>query len=232
MKFNYESELYPIVKDYLETEGYAVKSEVKASDVMAVAGDVTLIVELKLSFNLKLVFQALDRLEVCRNVFIAIPDYAFNARTKRKRDIVKLMRALGIGIMIIGKRPSGATIEIASNIKLVGEAADAGLLEEFHSRRYDLNSGGMVKAKIVTAFREQSIAVAAFLKVKGVMKAAEIKRQTGLDSATNILQRNYDGWFERVKRGHYQLSDKFYEDIPKYQQLYDYYLEQYRDKMD
>ncbi len=226
-KFKYERELYPIVKDYLETEGYTVKAEVKDCDIMAVSGDVSVIVELKLAFNLKLVFQALDRLDKCPNVFIAIPDYAFDNRAKRQRDIVKLMKALGVGIMVISNRPSGVAVDIALGINLVG-AADNELLTEFQSRRYDLNSGGMVKTKIVTAFREKTIEIAAFLAQHGTTKAADIKAQTGIERAANILQKNYDGWFKRITRGHYHLTDKFYSDIAKYKKLYDFYLQKHQ----
>ncbi len=225
-KFKYERELYPIVKDYLEAEGYTVKAEVKDCDIMAVSGDVSMIVELKLAFNLKLVFQVLDRLGKCPNVYIAIPDYAFDNRAKRQRDIVKLMKALGVGIMVISKRPSGVAVDIALGINL-GGAADNELLTEFQSRRYDLNSGGMVKTKIVTAFREQTIEIAAFLVQHGTTKAADIKAQTGVARAANILQKNYDGWFKRITRGHYHLTDNFYSDIVKYNELYDFYLQKY-----
>ncbi len=228
MKFNYERELYPIVKAYLEAEGYAVKSEVKDCDIMAATDDVSVIVELKLSFNLKLVFQVLHRLEQCPNVFIAIPEYAFDNRAKRKRDIVKLMRALGVGIMLIGRRPSGDAVDVVVQPPLVGTAVDRALREEFQSRSFDLNSGGMVRQKIVTAFREQVIEIAAFLACNGTTKVAQIKAETGIERAAAMLQRNHYGWFVRVARGHYNLADQFYIDIKQYRRLYDFYLQKYR----
>lgn len=48
-----EADLYPAVKAYLEAQGYEVKSEVGACDVMARRGDAPpVIVEMKLSFSL------------------------------------------------------------------------------------------------------------------------------------------------------------------------------------
>ncbi len=228
MKFNYERELYPIVKAYLEAEGYIVKGEVKDCDIMAVTDDVSVIVELKLSFNLKLVFQALDRLEKCPNVFIAIPDYALDNRAKRKRDIVKLMGALGVGIMVVGRRPSGNVVDILLQPQFAGAETDQALLTEFHSRRFDLNSGGMVNEKIVTAFREQVIEIATYLQLNGTTKAAVVKRQTGVAKAPNMLLTNHYGWFERVKVGHYNLTEQFFVDIKKYQRLHQFYLTKYQ----
>ncbi len=56
-KFHKESELYPALKNYLNQQGYQVKGEVKSCDLMAEKAGVYLLVELKLVFNLKLVFQ-------------------------------------------------------------------------------------------------------------------------------------------------------------------------------
>ena len=51
-----ETELYPPVKAFLEGQGYAVKGEVEACDLVAVRGDqAPVIVELKTSFTLGLV---------------------------------------------------------------------------------------------------------------------------------------------------------------------------------
>ena len=50
---NREQDLYPPVKALLERQGYAVKGEVGAADIVAVRdGDAPVIVELKLRFTL------------------------------------------------------------------------------------------------------------------------------------------------------------------------------------
>jgi len=50
-----EDQLYPPVKALLERQGYDVKGEVGAADVMAVRdGEPPVIVELKLRFSLKI----------------------------------------------------------------------------------------------------------------------------------------------------------------------------------
>jgi len=52
------------------------------------------------------------------------------------------------------------------------------------------------------------------------MKVADIRAIAGTKTAS-ILQKDYYGWFERVKMGHYQLSYKGQEAA----QVYDYVIE-------
>ena len=59
-----ETALYLPVKRFLEKLGLTVKGEVGGCDVVALSGDeppIVVIGELKLSFNLELVLQAVDR---------------------------------------------------------------------------------------------------------------------------------------------------------------------------
>ena len=68
-----ETDLYGPVKSFLEGQGYVVKSEVAAADVVAVrGGEPPLIVELKLGFSLTLVHQCIARLAVSDEVYMAV----------------------------------------------------------------------------------------------------------------------------------------------------------------
>ena len=58
-----ESDLYPPVKQFLESQGYGVKGEVQDCDVLSVRGEEEpVIVELKLSLNLNVILQVVERL--------------------------------------------------------------------------------------------------------------------------------------------------------------------------
>ena len=68
-----ETDLYPAVKTFLEGQGYVVKSEVGAADVVAIrGGEPPVIVELKLGFSLTLVHQCVARLGVSDDVYMAV----------------------------------------------------------------------------------------------------------------------------------------------------------------
>ena len=67
-----EDQLYAPVKALLEAQGFEVKGEVGAADVVAVRGaEPPVIVELKLKFSLSLFHQAIARLAVTDHVYVA-----------------------------------------------------------------------------------------------------------------------------------------------------------------
>jgi hypothetical protein len=70
-----ESTLYVPVKRFLEKLGFEVKGEVCGCDLVALRdGEPTAVVvgELKLSFTLDLVLQAVDRTAVCDEIWLAV----------------------------------------------------------------------------------------------------------------------------------------------------------------
>ena len=68
-----ETDLYEPVRAFLEEEGYQVQAEVKGCDIAAVKDGQMVIVELKKAFNLKLVYQGMERQSLTEHVFVAIP---------------------------------------------------------------------------------------------------------------------------------------------------------------
>ncbi|MCB1449780.1 MAG: hypothetical protein KDJ67_06635, partial [Nitratireductor sp.] len=71
-----ETDLYEPVKALLERQGYDVKAEVGAADIMAIRGEEPpVIVELKTGFSLALVHQAIERLKITDAVYVAIPEW-------------------------------------------------------------------------------------------------------------------------------------------------------------
>src|SRR6202020_3250022 len=95
-----ETALYLPVKRFLENLGFSVKGEVGGCDLVALSGDeppVVVIGELKLSFNLELLLQAVDRAGACDEVWLAAK---FSERGKgRESDTpcANLGRRLGCG---------------------------------------------------------------------------------------------------------------------------------------
>ena len=77
------------------------------------------------------------------------------------------------------------------------------LVDEHRRRKGDPATGGMTRAPIMTAYRQQALACAAALQ-NGPLRPRDLKTIT--PAATNILRGNVYGWFERVERGIYGLT--------------------------
>src|ERR1700745_4187834 len=70
-----ETSLYLPVKRFLEALGFAVKGEICGCDLVALRDDdpaVVVVGELKLSFNLDLVLQGVDRMTASDEVWLAV----------------------------------------------------------------------------------------------------------------------------------------------------------------
>jgi len=206
-----ETDLYLPVKRLLESRRYEVKAEVHHCDVLAVReGEPPVIVELKLSLNLDVVMQAVERLTLTTLVYIGIPRSCGVYRRRRTR-LLKLLRRLGVGLVIV---ETGAAAGSAKVLLEPGEhrrRTSAGrrkrLLGEFHRRAGDPNLGGaMTKTGIVTAYRQRAVAIAALLAERGPTKAAKVAEALAEPKARDYLYRNVYGWFERAGVGVYQLS--------------------------
>ncbi|MFV2003056.1 MAG: hypothetical protein ACC619_08750, partial [Paracoccaceae bacterium] len=100
-----EADLYAPVKAFLSAQGYVVKSEIGALDVMAVRGDeAPVIVELKVAFSLALFHQAVDRQGISDAVYICVPRGAGRKFSRSLKDNIRLCRRLGIGLLSVRLR--------------------------------------------------------------------------------------------------------------------------------
>lgn len=206
-----ETDLYPPVKAFLEGQGYVVKSEVGAADVVAVRGDeAPVIVELKLGFSLTLVHQCVARLKVSDTVYMAVARGPGQRFAKAAKDMVSLARRLGVGVMVV--RLSDGLVEVlcdpAPYAPRPSKPKRAALLREFARRSGDPNAGGQMRAGLVTAYRQDAQKCAAYLAAKGPCKGAQVAQATGVAQATRMMRDNHYGWFEKVSTGVYGLSPK------------------------
>jgi hypothetical protein len=200
-----ETSLYRPVKRYLEKRGFTVKGEVCGCDLVALRGDeppVVVIGELKLSFSLELVLQAVERTAACDEVWLAVGP----AGRKRLRDprVRKLCRFLGFGLL--GVSTFGA-VEVVVGPSPWKPRQDkkrrARLLDEHRKRIGDPASGGSTRQPIMTAYRQQALACAASL-AQGPRRTSELRAV--VPNAATILLRNWYGWFTRIERGLYELT--------------------------
>lgn len=205
-----ETDLYEPIRAFLAEEGYQVQAEVKDCDIAAVKDGQLVVVELKKAFNLKLVYQALDRQSMTEDVFVAIPRPKKGQREKAWKDMLKLLKRLELGLLTVALDSPMQTVDVvlepSDSMIRKNRRKREQLQAELENRQIDGNVGGMNRRKILTAFREKSIRLACILEREGQISLAEL-RERGLEELTVLLSRNYDKWFERVEKGVYALSE-------------------------
>lgn len=204
-----ETDLYPPIKAFLEDQGYVVKSEVGAADVVAMRGaEPPVVVELKLGFSLALFHQCLARLKVSDDVYLAVARQPGKRFAKAVKDNVTLARRLGLGLITV--RLSDGLVEVHCDPGPYAPRKNAKraamLLREFARRQGDPNDGGQTRAGLVTAYRQDALKLAMFLFEAGASKGADVARATGVSAATRMMRDDHYGWFERVDKGIYGLT--------------------------
>jgi len=201
-----ETSLYRPVKAHLEALGFEVKGEIHGCDIVGLrpgAPPVVVIAELKLSFTLELVLQAVDRLRVADEVWLAV------LGTRRGRDqdprVQRLCRFLGLGLL---------TVDVAlGTVAVLAEPAPytpranlpqrRRVVKEHGARRGDPALGGSTRQPVMTAYRQRAVACAVALQA-GPLRPRDLRALA--PDAGGILLRNVYGWFERVKPGVYRLG--------------------------
>ncbi len=204
-----ETQLYPPIKAHLQAQGYDVKGEIGAADVVAMRpGEEPLIVELKLGFSLALLQQAVARQAITDTVYVAVPRWSGKAGWRTFKGNIGLCKRLGIGVISVCLKQG--VVQVHSDPKPFvprkSKARQAVLLGEFERRRGDPNAGGMTRDTIMTAYRQEALRCAEFLAQAGPTKGAIVAKSAEVPRATRMMADNHYGWFERVSTGIYGLS--------------------------
>jgi hypothetical protein len=196
------------VKRFLESLGFTVKGEVGGCDLVALSGDdppVVVIGELKLSFNLELLLQAVNRAGACDEVWIAAN---LSARGKGRESDARyrnLCRRLGFGMLAV---TNTGDVEVLVKPPTASPRRDnkkrSRLVREHQRRRGDPVLGGSTRAPIMTAYRQQALICASAL-AQGPRRVRDLTPE--IPEAPKILQHNVYGWFGRAERGVYVLTD-------------------------
>ena len=206
-----ETDLYPPIKAFLEEQGYTVKSEVAAADVVAVRGaEPPVIIELKLGYSLALVHQCVARLRVSEDVYMAVSRGRGRRFLKTTKDMTRLCRRLGLGLITV--RLSDCLVQIHCDPGPYAPRKNARqsrqLLKEFAARDGDPNAGGQARVGLITAYRQDALKVAMYLFEVGASKGSDVARETGVERATRMMRDDHYGWFEREEPGVYGLTPK------------------------
>ena len=203
-----ESSLYLPVKLFLEKLGFEVKGEICGCDLVALDGAepaAVVIGELKLTFTLELVLQAVDRFAVCDEIWLAVR----MSRRGRGREgdprVKKLCRLVGLGLLAV---TANGKVEVLVEPVPWKPRRDARrrsrIVEEHRRRRGDPVAGGGTRQPIMTAYRQRALACAAAL-ARAPARPRDLKQD--VPDAPKILLTNVYGWFVRKERGVYALSE-------------------------
>ncbi|MCK6256271.1 DUF2161 family putative PD-(D/E)XK-type phosphodiesterase [Fictibacillus sp. KIGAM418] len=229
----YETDLYEPVRDFFMEKGFEVHGEVNHCDIAIVKEDELIIVELKLNLNVDLLVQATNRQRLTDLVYIAIPKPKYKLRSKKWQNILHLIRRLELGLLLVSFLKSGPVVETVLSPGAFDRLKSqqrykkkrTKLLEEIKGRNGDYNVGGSNKTKLMTAYKENCIQIAYLLDQLGPLSPKAL-RELGTGAKTlSILNKNYYGWFEKIARGMYGVSEKGKKEMALFPDQVRYYSE-------
>lgn len=230
-----EEDLYKPVKDFFQGIGYKVNGEVKYCDITAVKDEQLIIIELKKSLSVALLSQAVNRQRTADLVYMAIPKPKRFMLNSKWRDIIHLLRRLELGLIFVAFKKGKSIVEVVQEPEPFDRTRSLNrnkgkrklLMKEIEGRHVDLNKGGSRGKKLVTAYRENSIFIACCLELYGPLSPKKL-REMGSDAkkTLNILSDNHYGWFQRLSRGLYGITDAGMEALQQYRELTEYCKEQ------
>jgi hypothetical protein len=199
-----ETALYAPVKAVLEAQGYEVKGEIRGCDLVGVRGDEPpVVVELKRTFGLGLVYQGLDRLAMTDSVYLAV-----GAWPTQEAQARRLCRRVGLGLIVVAGGRAEIVLDPVPYRPRRDRKRAAALLGEHRRRMGDPTEGGSTRRPIMTAYRQEALRIAAVLGAAGPapVRVRDVRTAADAPNAGRILRDDVYGWFERVDRGVYALT--------------------------
>lgn len=207
-RYALESSLYLPVKRFLEKLGFEVKGEICGCDVVALDGKeptAVIVAELKLTFTLDLVLQAVDRFAASDEIWLAVRASRRGRGREHDPRVRKLCRLLGLGLLSVSARGKVDVLVEPVAWRPRRDAKRRSRIVAEHRRRLgDPAMGGSTRQPIMTVYRQQALACAAALS-RAPSRPRDLKGDA--PDAAKILQRNVYGWFVRIERGLYGLTD-------------------------
>lgn len=221
-----ESDLFSPIKDYFTSCGFTVDGEVKGIDMFMERNGETAAVELKNSFDFRVLQQAALRQKVCDTVYIG----TFTPKDMRShafKDKLYLLKRLGIGLITVSPR-SGAVSIVSdpivselSSFQARNKSKKKSIEKEFARRKSKINTGGVTHQKLVTGYREDALLVLnALCELGGEAKAVDVHKLSQVEKSASILRGNFYGWFGRDKlAGTYKLTEAGYDALEEFEEV-------------
>jgi hypothetical protein len=216
------------VKEYLEKNGYKVNAEVSGCDITAVKGEELVIVELKKSFTLALLGQAVDRQEITDSVYVAVPVGPDRMHPPNFKRMSKLLKRLELGLMFIRFLKTRTRVEIvfhpAEYSRRKNSRKKRAVIREVEGRVGDYNIGGSTSGRErITLYKQSAVQIAVYLDVLGQASPKQLRELGTLPHTQQVLSKNFYGWFEKADRGVYRLHEHGRESIRSYPELVEHY---------
>jgi hypothetical protein len=223
-----ETDLARPLCDWLAAQGYTVRSEVRDCDIAALREDELVIIEIKKALNLALVVQAVQRQRITNTVYVAVLRPPSKWKWWREnRGVFHLLRRLELGLILVSPSNGGPPIDVVFHPRPLARRRRApsrrAVLAEISGRNADYNTAGSTRKKLVTAYRENAVHIACCLLARPRMTPAAARALGTGPKTQSILRSNVYGWFERVGRGMYSLSEQGRRELAEYPELVAHY---------
>lgn len=224
-----ESDLYLPIKAFFIGNGYSVNGEVSNVDIVISKDDDLIAIEMKTSFNLKLLHQAVDRQKIFDSVYVAIPKPKQSFKNRRYNEIIHLLKRLEVGLITVTFLKSGPIVKVEHHpiefMKKRNNKKRNSIINEINNRSGVIdNIGGTTRTKNMTAYKERSLYLACLLGHFGESSPKFLKTFGADTSSSNIMNSNFYGWFERIDRGVYRLSSGGYAAIQEYNEISQFFI--------
>jgi hypothetical protein len=196
--------------------------------MIGILGELVISVEMKLKLNLEVINQAVERQSVSDLVYIAVLHDYKAVETKRFKMTLLTLKRLRIGLLLVNFRASEPVVyecvkpenyDFERSLRMKAKKRNA-IISEFNKRSKDFNKAGTNRTKIMTAYKEQCLLVALYMKENGYIRASEFKA-CGMETkkVSSIFNSNYNGWFSRLDKGIYNLTEKGLSALKEYEDV-------------
>ena len=141
------------------------------------------------------------------------------------------MRRLELGLITVTFQEDGAKMDIIhepgpfDRIKSMRQSKKrrTKIIEEINGRQGDYNVGGSHRTKLMTAYKENCIHIACCLERFGPLSPKSLREMGTGEKTYTILRENYYGWFDKIQRGIYFITEKGLKEFKENEQIADFY---------
>ena len=232
-----EEDMYDLVSEYFINLGYKVHGEVKSCDVTALKDDTLIILEMKKSLSMQLLIQAVKRQRLGDLTYLVVPKPKKFTKNRKFQDMLYLLKRLSLGLIFCD--PEQDLLEVIQHpqdfdmvkSKKISKKHRDRLIKEIEGRETNLNKGGSRGRKLMTAYREDSIKIL-WLASNREFIAPKDGVGLGIAKTPSILRDNYYGWFQRIARGRYTLTETGRVALVEYKEVLDHLTKDLKVRID